>query len=466
MKNNLHVLFVIFFIIVFNLINHQRLIPAAESIVRELQVQEDTLIHEGIRAVRSGQTIDSQPDYSAVHTVEAYLQEQHVRAESLNREILQMRIPRQLIDKQLTVVRDGEIERTTRIETEQNIQLDRDTYIIVRADEKLVPVSPSVSRYISEEEELQKDMRYLNNLILIQLQDHSDIIAIRPVVIPDRSLSLKKPEQIFEGKFHIALVDINNPEQVREFHPSIPLQFIADVDDISPRTLSLNHTLLPLSSVNVHDSDPMDSVDVRIIMQSDLEGVSIRLPVRPALVFENPPPKIQGWGIESTKLTVRIKGHTIRDPVSITVTANPGIFENNILTIDQTGAGTVRLRSAGLGISRIRAVSPHFQDAEIDLRFVFPFPFLGAAIFGGIIGGLISRRKSESPGKKSPYLTSAIEGVGIGLLVAGVYYAVGINLLHIEFDAEFFTEGAVFALSALGALFGIRGINALKRSEQ
>jgi hypothetical protein len=374
-------------------------------------------------------------------------------------------LPEQLRTTQANIIREGVPAETMRFDPARNIQLNPDDFIVVRADDLPVTVDESIRRSLPAEVDGRRDMYFLRDVIIAPREDGTGIVTVRPVVIPERSLSFIPGERIFEGIFHVALIDINNPGQSTRLSTRYPLQFLSAAELVSPDTLFLSHTALPLTAVRVRDRNPADSVSVKVVTNTDIEGVQTWMPVRPAIVFENIPKRMQGWGIETADITVRVIGRTFRDALEVGLTADKGTLAERSASLGGTGIGSVSLRSAGLGTSHLRAVAPGVSDAEAAIEFVFPAVFFIAALSGGIFGGLLSRRKPKTGKPQSPFFVMLAESVGFGLLAAIAYYAIGLNLLYIDVDVAYFTEGAVFALAALGSLFGIRGIDSFKRSK-
>jgi len=67
------------------------------------------------------------------------------------------------------------------------------------------------------------------------------------------------------------------------------------------------------------------------------------------------------------------------------------------------------------------------------------------------LGGAVKIFQSE----EKKYLKSLIASVLIGLLVAILYYVLGLNLLDVKVSSTF-NEFAVLGFSGLGALIGIK----------
>src|SRR5262249_47572021 len=151
---------------------------------------------------------------------------------------------------------------------------------------------------------------------------------------------------------------------------------------------------------------------IRIVPAFDPAGVTVWLPVEPALAFEQTPAPIQGLGVETATLVIGTRGSSIRDSVMVAVSSNRGGLESNRVAV-KGGGSTVTLRSAGVGPATIRASATGFQPAEIEVEFKWPILFLVSAVAGAAFGGLVGAIQAR---KKEP-VTSTVGHALPGLLV-------------------------------------------------
>jgi hypothetical protein len=123
--------------------------------------------------------------------------------------------------------------------------------------------------------------------------------------------------------------------------------------------------------------------------------------------------------------------HPIRWPIALALVLASGLY----------GAPL-----AGQGGSRV--------ITRADLPTVFQRQFLGAALAGGVLGGLVAymyaKRRTRSVLRQ--YL---LKGILARLLTCVVYFGLGITLIQFDVKIEFFSELAVFAVAALAGAFGI-----------
>ncbi len=281
------------------------------------------------------------------------------------------------------------------------------------------------------------------------------LVALRPVYVPNRRLRYDADEELYRGSFYLALEDTLNRGRSQQLAAAIRLQLAGDADSLRPATVSFAHTNFPLQEITVATRHVTDSLRVRIIPEFDLSGVDVWLPIAPSLVFESRSKSIAGFGIGSTRLALGVRGSRPSTPVLVTLDADRGTVEPGQVELGPDVAGSVRVRSAGVGPVTVRAFSPELGSAEIGLDFTWPLLFLLAALLGGGFGGLtgyIHARRAKGGASVRDHL---LTGVSSGVLAAIVYYALGVNLLDVQIDVRYFDEAAVFAFAALAGVLGL-----------
>ncbi len=291
-----------------------------------------------------------------------------------------------------------------------------------------------------------------------------ELVTLRPIYFPNRRLRYDSVAKLFRGSFYIALEDTTQPGRSRRLTAAVRLQVAADADSLRPAVLEFSHTNLPLAEVAVMSGRAQDSLRVRIIPDFDLNGVDVWLPVAPSLAFESRPARLAGLGIGSTRLTLAVRGGHLAAPARVRLEARPGTVEPEEVELGPDGIASVRVRSAGIGPATVRAISPELGNAEIRLRFTWPWLFLLASLLGGGLGALLRymyvRRNEDAASLQSHVIT----GVLSGFLAAVIYYALGVNLLDVKIDVRYLDEAAVFAFAALAGLLGMPAVNAAAKA--
>lgn len=262
------------------------------------------------------------------------------------------------------------------------------------------------------------------------------------------------PDQgTFAGDVLVGLEDEERPHDRIVLTTPVLIQTIPMVGEVTPDTVSLAHTQVPLQRLHVTARSPGDSIALRILYASQ-DPLDIQVPVRRAALAIAPTRiRINGLGLEKARLAVMLPSDLDVDSLPISV--------SSLLQPDARTAYTVAGRPAmftfqsrGLGFDTLRAVGPHFVHGSVaTIEYVLPWLFLVAALLGGMVGMTI--REVTKEGRevaRSHVNVNALAGVLVGLLVA-VAFAVGVNLLPIAVSGPP-VEAVVFVVAGLGAFLG------------
>ena len=286
-------------------------------------------------------------------------------------------------------------------------------------------------------------------------------MAYRPVYLVQGPLRYRRQSDDFAGTLLLGLED-STQQASRELDRPVRMRFAGDADSITPGSLELRRTNADMDPIRVFARAAVDSVHVLIVPAFDPRGVGVWLPIEPALVFEQPPAGIQGLGVESATLVVGARGIRSRDSVPVTLSISHGSLETNRIFVKDGGA-VVKLRSAGLGPATVTARVVGWQPAEATITYQWPIVFLAASLLGGALGAVVASLQRKS---RASLGRTVLKGVLIGLVVCAVYFGIGVNLLQFDVKIQFFNEIAVFALSALAAMFGIPALSGSGRAPQ
>ena len=286
-------------------------------------------------------------------------------------------------------------------------------------------------------------------------------LAYRPVYLLQGPLRYRRQSDDFVGTLLLGLED-STQQTSRELDRPVRMRFAGDADSITPGSLELRRTNADMDRIQVFSRAAVDSVHVLIVPAFDPRGVGVWLPIEPALVFEQPPAGIQGLGVESATLVVGARGIRSRDSVPVTLSISHGSLETNRIFVKDGGA-VVKLRSAGLGPATVTARVVGWQPAEATITYQWPIVFLAASLLGGALGAVVASLQRKS---RASLGRTVLKGVLIGLVVCAVYFGIGVNLLQFDVKIQFFNEIAVFALSALAAMFGIPALSGSGRAPQ
>lgn len=285
-------------------------------------------------------------------------------------------------------------------------------------------------------------------------------VRFRPVVESSGGLFLSSDAGEFTGLIHVGLQDLRDPTAAYELPQPINLLVSAAAHDVSPRQLAIDHTSLPFTDVAIGARDPADSLEITVQAGGSRDRATLSLPVvRPRLELSIERPRIQGFGLETSEVTVRARGLT--DPAGRIVTLSSGSGTEPVgslraarVTLGAQGVGGTTIRSASVGKSTVAASSPPLASAHATITFAWPVAFLVAAVLGGVIGAYLGRRRLSRDDKShGPFYV-----MGVGALtgiVAVALYAVGVNVLPVQPVATA-GEALVFAVAAVAGYVGLR----------
>jgi outer membrane biosynthesis protein TonB len=276
-------------------------------------------------------------------------------------------------------------------------------------------------------------------------------ILVPIVEIEGGGLRYDPAQQAYVGTILFGLVDRDHPAETGNLPNRVRLQISGDVQSLD--AVELSQINIPFRQIALRVQRPRaDSVLVRIRPTFDPTGGSvISIPIlRAPLTLQASPRRIAGFGLEISELAIQAlrRGDTL--PVVISSTRakpNPAL-----LKATHDGAMS-RVRSSGVGVDTVRVASGDFEEL-IVIQYAWPIAFLLAALFGGLIGGVLNALSTK---RHSDPRTIAFLGAQGALTggVAAVLYAVGINVVGWAPSAEY-GEGLMFAVAFISGLMGPR----------
>ena len=270
---------------------------------------------------------------------------------------------------------------------------------------------------------------------------------LRTVVVNERGgLNYDFQRALFAGTMRVGFEDSLSTESKPVPVGLRDVLLTGVVDSVVPSDIQIGHSNLPYRQVSVFARSPaVDSV--RMEVRTNRSTVEIFVPiVRADLGLDASPLEVQGFGLESTELVVGPEPGAGGIPIRLTT--DRGNLSTTSLQLDDTGAAQATLRSSWIGSATVELTSAVFADEHVQVVFVFPWLFLGAALLGGLVGGTAG---SLTKDRKLAW-ASLVAGALIGLVVAAAY-AVGINLLDVE-PSVTTGQAVVFVFAALGGFAG------------
>lgn len=276
-------------------------------------------------------------------------------------------------------------------------------------------------------------------------------ILVPIVEVEGGGLRYDPAQRAYVGTILLGLVDRDHPSETGPLSARVMVQITGDVQSLQPVTL--DQINIPFRQVSLRVQRPLaDSIRIRLRPTFDpTGGAVIAVPLlRAPLTFRASPRSIAGFGLEVSDLTVQTtrRGDTL--PVILTSLhgkPRPG-------QLDATYGGAVsRIRSAGVGWDTVKVAIGDYEEMVV-LHYRWPIAFLLAALFGGLIGGVLNALSTH---RRSDARTVALLGAQGALIgaVAAVLYAIGINVVGWAPAAEY-GEALMFAVAFMSGLMGPR----------
>jgi hypothetical protein len=278
-------------------------------------------------------------------------------------------------------------------------------------------------------------------------------LELQPIVEADDGLMMRGAGSGFTGALHVGVRNAANPTATETLGQPVQILVTGALGQISPQSVSVTHTNLPLVDVALEDPAPQEPVQLLMRASFFPEAFPIPVPVRrPRLVLEISPPSIQGFGVDTAIVSVRMEGVQDAGGRSVSLASTQGRLDPApAVTLDAQGIASAKLRSERVGSSTVTASAGGAQPQTGTVAYAWPVSFLAFSLLGGCAGAFLKRRTAS--GKKSG---GWLAWLGVGALSGVVFTvagAIGINLLPWPPTATM-SEALVFGVAALGAFLG------------
>ncbi|MGE0669046.1 MAG: hypothetical protein AB7O49_21040 [Sphingomonadales bacterium] len=278
-------------------------------------------------------------------------------------------------------------------------------------------------------------------------------LILKAVAFPRAPLRLNGATGRFEGGISVGVIEVDG-SGTRTLSAPVAFQVLGPVTS-APETVSIDRTAPPYRDIQVAAEAPDAEIRVTIVSNVAPAGEEMVLQVRPSLGVTVTPPRIQGWGLETADVLVSAQAAEAGRDHRLQLASTLGRLSATEASLGEGGAAKVSIRSESVGTGKVSVRGGGLDGASADVEYVFPWRFLGAALVGGVVGGLLRKRsRSRSPG-------AFAKSIGIAVLSAAVVvglYVLGINLVGFALPAHG-GEVLVFVVAALGALYGTRLLN-------
>jgi hypothetical protein len=224
----------------------------------------------------------------------------------------------------------------------------------------------------------------------------------------------------YEASISLAVTDMNNPGSNAQLASPISIKISGPALVGAPQTVAISRLgFAGERDVIVRSEGHTDPVAVTMRHEIDpLAPKNLDLPVRrPTLTISANPPAIEGFGIESTELTISSHG-SLPEGFSITLDSDAGMFDPKTVKLGSDGSATSHLWSAGVGATTVRVLDDRFLAPDEPVTFLTPIGFLIAMVLGAALGATFIYLWKRSSGSASIWAWSAAFVFGIGITIA------------------------------------------------
>lgn len=341
----------------------------------------------------------------------------------------------------VSVYRDGKI---TPVTNENFLELVSESSVIVQQ------TGNEVIEHVDENGEQRYALPFTFKAMVTFREEAARVIEYSPFVFPRGRLRYYGDRKAYVAKIGVGVWE-RNPTGQRPLRPPVRLSLASgSFDEIIPLDLTFNelNTLQDVEvSISTLDGEP--NLSVRPDFLRDSYDVPIRIGPRPVLEINTDGNSMMGFGLEASAANIQVKNIVNPSGFAVQLKLEPGwIDTSGLVGLNESGAGSLQIRSAGIGCARLWSEDTVFASVvEERIEFKFPLLFLLASIVGGFAGAVATRI-----GRSSWRTRCAAATVGIIVVVAS---AVGINLVPMIPVAKA-GEALAFVLAALGAASGCK----------
>ncbi len=328
-----------------------------------------------------------------------------------------------------------------------------DRLIIAKYDNQIIKVTEPDKDKMERKFNLnipKNNLKIIPEYYVFAPNGNDEELIVTPVIINSKPLTYEK-DKGYEAELNFIMYSESGGENGQKVKKPIHLEIKSPILQPDPEQLSIEHVNLPSTRVKVFAKSANDSVELRIITNSNIpDGYPYFLKVTPVLEISSNRSIVQGLGIQEIPISVQFKGSSNSRKENVSLRSSSGVIEPSSFKLAYNEIKTVKLRSEGLDNIKIQASTSSSEVAIQDSNVIviqqkFPFTFLIFSLIGGLIGALI--RFGFQRSKKYP-LKLFIAGVLMGFLGAVLYYVLGISFFKLEMSSAM-NEFAVLGFSAV-----------------
>ncbi len=199
-------------------------------------------------------------------------------------------------------------------------------------------------------------------LTLVTVNAEGVQLELQPIVEAGDGLMMRGAGSAFTGALHVGVRNTVNPTGTETLGQPVQILVTGALGQISPQAVSVTHTNLPLVDVALEDPAPQEPVQLLVRASFVQEAFTIPVPVRrPRLVLEISPPSIQGFGVDTAVVSVRMEGVQDAAGRSVSLASTQGRLDPApAVTLDALARQIPRL----LASRRLRGRVPQARNGE------------------------------------------------------------------------------------------------------
>jgi hypothetical protein len=292
-------------------------------------------------------------------------------------------------------------------------------------------------------------LELFHGAVMLQAEDSTEVTLV-PVVLVDDPLRFMRESRLFEGRIAVGLVELDRRGPAKKLSGSVGFQVFGE-GRADPEIAEVGSTSPPFAPIRIAAPDPNEAVELRVVSNVSAEPVKVSLPVQRAELSLSAKRNLQGWGLESTEVTVSADNGEASEGEVVLLSAPLGNLSAQKVTLGRDGTAQATLRSESTGRVRLSASSARLKPASVEFSFAFPTRFLISGLIGGLAGGLL-RRGMRSWRNPRRLLLGLLLSVITGALVFGLF-VLGVNVVGVPLPRDG-GEVLVAVVAALGAFFG------------
>jgi len=249
-------------------------------------------------------------------------------------------------------------------------------------------------------QQLSREYLRLPEIIYSKVKNSNEIISYQIYLISKSSFKFNHQDELFLGGVDFVLIDTKNETSTKELEQPVLIEIDqGEVDQIQPKRFTLNKLNLPPSKIKLSEENALDSLQIRILTASNLSGYPVYLKVEPTLRISTLAKNVNAFGMEKINLNISTFGSSSSDAIQVKIDTDNGKITPKKIILKNNEIKTVQLQSGDkLGKVQIMATgkgpnSLAYKSNLIVINYVFPWIFVGLAMFGGLTGSLVRFRK-------------------------------------------------------------------------